>query len=153
MSDERPRKRAWGKTKNRGKETSGANLVDSPTESCGEAVKRIKLSEEPAQQGLSVDLQHPERMDDATLVAVLSNIKVPIPVYSDGAPSRERLIYLFKKHVTPQPQRTFTRSRRLGRRQYGAGGNEPHRAMDIDSHDCAETSNTAASTSVRKRYR
>ena len=52
-----------------------------------------------------VDLQQPELLSSEALVRVLAERKVPIPVYPDGKPSRERLVYLFRRHVTPRPQR------------------------------------------------
>lgn len=39
------------------------------------------------------------------LIKSLVQIKVPIPRYDNGEPSRERLIHLFKQHVIPRPQR------------------------------------------------
>lgn len=70
--------------------------------------KRISASSSNAQ-----DTQHPELMSNQTLVDRLSEMKVAIPVYPDGQPSRERLLYLFRKHVSPKPQRSgFWRRRR-----------------------------------------
>lgn len=153
MSDEKPRKRAWGKTKNRGKRPPALEAVEDDVEILGEPVKRIKLSndgEENAQH--SIDLQHPELMSDSVLVKALTNIKVPIPIYSDGTPSRERLIHLFKKHVTPRPQRT----RDSGwRKESGLNQIVP---MDTDNSkvqdwsDSDGHSETTVSIIQRKRY-
>ncbi len=64
--------------------------------------------------GDSTDLQHPELLSDDRLVNVLAGMRVQVPVCSDGRPSRERLSYLFRKHVTPQPQREGCDRRRQG---------------------------------------
>lgn len=129
MTDRRPKKRAWGKTKNRGKGPPETEAVESDVEMVGEPVKRIKLSNEEKNTQHSIDLQHPELMSDSVLVEALSSIKVPIPIYSDGRPSRERLIYLFKEHVTPRPQRTKDISR-FWKKQFGLNRTIP---MDTNS--------------------
>ena len=98
---EKAKKRSWGKTKHRGK-PSLSEVDHSVLGPVTEPNKRIRTFEEPTQ----IDLQHPELMDNDSLVKTLRDVKVPIPMYPDGTPSRERLIYLFKKHVTPQPQRS-----------------------------------------------
>lgn len=161
MTDERPRKRAWGKTKNRGKGPPLVDPLDSDMDTPEEPVKRIKINtfEEPNHHQ-TIDLQSPELMSDSVLVEVLSTFKVPIPVYSDGTPSRERLIYLFKKHVTPQPQRTRG-SGRFWRKRISAQRSSTNRVipleMDIDSQqewsDITDSdASTVNSTNKRKRY-
>ncbi len=103
--DGKSRKRAWGKTKHRGK---GPPVAETESMECNDAsaVKRIKLNDDTSRESSSkIDLQHPELMSNTTLVSLLSEYKVPIPVYADGTPSRERLMYLARKHITPQPQR------------------------------------------------
>lgn len=50
----------------------------------------------------SKDLLHPELMSNETIVSHLSEMKIVIP---EREPSRERLFYLFRKHVSPKPQR------------------------------------------------
>ncbi len=59
----------------------------------------------------SVDLQHPEFLSTAKLVNLLKERKVPIPVYEDGSTSRDRLLFLFKQHVVPRPQRNSRKKR------------------------------------------
>jgi len=63
----------------------------------------------------SLDLQQPELMSNERLVEALAKIKVPIPVYSDGSPSRERLLYLYRTYILPQPQRVRHQWRRKAR--------------------------------------
>ena len=149
MADEKRRKRAWGKTKNRGKGPPEVETMESDTDTSREPVKKIKLmSNEETNNKHAIDLQYPELMTDSTLVTMLSNIKVPIPVYPDGTPSRERLIYLFKKHVTPQPQRTGGRGR-FWRKRFGVNrGSSTNRAalMDTNDHDWSDIAGSNVST-------
>ena len=112
-------KRRWGKTRNREKIT----IVDKMEieETLQKFAEEVKLSEKrhevapTPKQNHELDLQQPELMSDFALVEALKKIKVPIPVYVDGRPSRERLIYLFRQHVIPRPQR---QGRRPLRRRY-----------------------------------
>lgn len=107
MVMEKTKKRAWGKTRHRGRKPPSESEDDSTLVPLSEPIKKVKTFEEPDTL-IQIDLQHPELMSNDFLVKALGNIKVPIPIYPDGTPSRERLIYLFKKHVTPQPQRART---------------------------------------------
>ena len=91
--------------------------IEDTLQKFAEEVKSFKERHEAAstsKQNHEVDLQQPELMSDFALVEALKKIKVPIPVYADGRPSRERLLYLFRQHVIPRPQR---QSRRSGRRR------------------------------------
>ncbi len=155
MATERPRKRVWGKTKNRGKGPPELETVECDMELVGNPIKRIKLSNDgKGSSQHSVDLQHPELMSDSVLVKALSDIKVPIPIYSDGTPSRERLIHLFKKHVTPRPQRTRDEGR-FWRKQSGLGIAVP---MDTSSSNDQDQSGGGGRNDLtvpviqRKRY-
>lgn len=111
-------KRRWGKTRNRDKITIVDRMeIEDTLQKFAEEVKSFKERHEAAstpKQNHEVDLQQPELMSDFALVEALKKIKVPIPVYADGRPSRERLLYLFRQHVIPRPQR---QSRRPGRRR------------------------------------
>ena len=61
------------------------------------------------------NLQRPEFMSNNTLIETLKGIKVTI---SKQQPSRDVLLRLFHKHVTPKPQRgRFWRRRRKGKRE------------------------------------
>ena len=100
------KRRSWGKPRQREKIASVDNM--EMDEVMGQSEAHAK-----------VDLQHPEMMKTEGLVEVLTSMKVPIPVYSDGRPSRERLVYLFRKHVTPRPQRQDHKGRK--RRRWGVG--------------------------------
>lgn len=107
-------KRRWGKSRNREKITivDRMEIEDTLLKIAAEDKERRNVAPSPEKQDL--DLQQPELMTDFALVEALKKIRVPIPVYSDGTPSRERLIYLFRQHVVPRPQRT-SRGRRLSR--------------------------------------
>lgn len=87
-----------------------------------------------------MDLQQPELMSDERLVEALKRIKVPIPVYADGQPSRERLLYLYKTNVWPQPQRERQQWRRRRRRNDnwedgGVGGEWGEEGMKMEVND------------------
>ena len=111
-------KRRWGKTRNRDKITIVDRMeIEDTLQKFAEEVKSFKERHEATsthKQNHELDLQQPELMSDFALVEALKKIKVPIPVYADGRPSRERLLYLFRQHVIPRPQR---QSRRPGRRR------------------------------------
>ncbi len=118
-AEKRVKRRAWGKTRHREK-------MD-PME-VEETLDQDKSSLRPGPSKADlIDLQHPELLTNDRLVEVLSGMRVQIPVYSDGEPSRERLIYLFRKHVTPRPQREGLRGRGGGRRRW-----REQVAMEVD---------------------
>lgn len=106
-SEKVAKKRAWGKPRQREKIAIIDRIelmeVDEPPKETPNVNPRPKTHE--------IDLQHPELLGTETMVEILSEMRVLIPVYPDGEPSRERLIYLFRKHVTPRPQRTRERGR------------------------------------------
>ena len=111
MADEpEPKKRrAWGKPRQREKIASVDNMeVD-------DVVGQSAVVDHDVRD-VEIDLQHPEMMKTERLVEILTGMKVPIPVYPDRSPSRERLVYLFRKHVTPRPQRQGLRGRKQRRR-------------------------------------
>ena len=107
-SDSVPRRRAWGRPKRRD-EITVVNEME------------IELAEKESREAAKTksdadsDLQRPEGMTNNELIAILEKMRVPIPVSTNEIPSRERLLYLFRRHVTPRPQRT-RRSRRSQRR-------------------------------------
>lgn len=84
-------------------------------------------AEPPRDDGL--DLQQPELLSSEALVRVLSERSVPVPVYPDGRPSRERLVYLFRRHVTPRPQREGGARAWRGR---GKRRRRPDEAMEVE---------------------
>lgn len=102
--------------------------IEDSLQKFAEEVKSFKDRHEVAatpHNNHQLDLQQPELMSDFSLVEALRKIKVPIPVYADGSPSRERLLYLFRQHVMPRPQRTKHGRRQLRRRMLKrAGGGE-----------------------------
>ncbi len=124
-AEKRVKRRSWGKARHRDK--VDPMDVDQIVEQIKQADTKPAVA--PSTDD-STDLQHPELLSDDRLVEVLAGMRVQVPVYSDGRPSRERLIYLFRKHVTPRPQREGCGRRRQGdgRRWRGAV------AMEVD-HD------------------
>lgn len=118
-----PRRRAWGRPKHRDAITLVDEMEIDLAEKESRELKRNSSNAEP-------DLQHPEIMSNDELIAILGKMKVPIPVYPNGDPSRERLLYLFRRHVTPRPQRTrrMERSRRRG--EMGATPTEAGTGME-----------------------
>ena len=102
------KRRSWGK-RHKGKVIS-LDQMDIEELTKLQTSKRIHSSDNSSS---AEDKQHPELMSNQALVNRLSEMKVAIPVYSDGQPSRERLLYLFWKHVTPKPQRSGFWRRRM----------------------------------------
>ena len=93
------KKRAWGRSR---PTAQGVTLLDNIEV---EELINTTVCEEISNMHATVDLQHPEMATNDDLVEALVQMKVPIPRYDNGEPSRERLIYLFKTHITPRPQR------------------------------------------------
>lgn len=116
-SNTKPRKREWGKSRHN---PTLVRIEDmdlgkpDPSPSCNRVTLSEKggSNEEKIIKTNSVDLQHPEMLSTEQLMDLLSHYKVPIPVYSDGSPSRERVLYLYRKHVLPRPQRLRQHLRR-----------------------------------------
>ena len=112
----------------------------------------------------NLELQQPELMSDFDLMESLKKIKVPIPVYSDGRPSRERLIYLFRQHVMPRPQRQRRLRRREGKIKRAGGGvvegvsgsckpgEADLDAMEVDNHWAVGSDGNWLLPLERKRY-
>ncbi len=100
------KKRSWGRTVQR--ET--INIVGNMEIETQDTLVNIHIKNDAAsQEGEStIDLQHPELLDTDSLVNLLKERRVPIPVYENGSASRERLIFLFRKHVVPRPQRKLS---------------------------------------------
>ena len=118
-TDSEKTKRRWGKSRHREKITIVDRMeIEDTLQKFAEEVKSFKDRHEVARTppNNEPDLQQPELMSNFALIEALRKIKVPIPVYADGKPSRERLIYLFRQHVTPRPQRTRPGRRPLRRR-------------------------------------
>ena len=123
------KRRSWGKARSREKiavidQMEVDVLMKESSRSADKRATCVDTSD--------IDLQHPELMASDTLTAILSQRRVPIPVYEDGKPSRERLIYLFKKHVTPQPQRD-SYWRRPGRRGWRKRRRTDETPMEVDN--------------------
>ena len=102
MASKAVKKRAWGKSKEQDKVTIIENMELELPDKPKLDDSRTVIDEDRKEV---TDLQHPEMLSNERLVKVLSEMKVPIPVYQNGSPSRDRLIYLFRKYVMPRPQR------------------------------------------------
>ena len=98
------KKRSWGRSMQREKINIVENMeLEIPDKPMTAGDSKAELA--PISNETSVDLQHPEFLSTAKLVNLLTEHKVPIPVYEDGSTSRDRLLFLFKKHIVPRPQR------------------------------------------------
>ena len=97
------KKRGWGRTVQREK----INIVENMDLQTPDKLASIHIKNSAASEGgeNTIDLQHPELLSTDSLVNLLTERRVPIPVYENGSASRERLIFLFRKHVVPRPQR------------------------------------------------
>ncbi len=127
-------KRSWGKTKQRDEVTIiNHEKIKGTLQRIAEENKRsqsiLKKGSTTNSKSTGVDLQYPELMSNDALVAALKRIKVPIPVYPDGTPSRERLMYLYKNNVLPRPQRSRWKRRRHTPRE------DRSEAMEVDQQD------------------
>ena len=129
------KRRSWGRASKREKITiiDRMDIEDTLQKIRTESKQNAEKDNTRIKTG-SINLQHPELMDNSTLVECLKRIKVPVPTYPDGTLSRVRLLYLFRKHVTPQPQRVRRKDRRLRWQNWmderkSQAGTEP---MDID---------------------
>ena len=118
-----PRKRAWGRSKHRNEITVVDEMEIELAEKESRECKKIRSD---AKHGL----HHPELMTNDELIAVLQKMRVPVPVYPDGNPNRERLVFLFRRHVTPRPQRTRQTRRSRCRVETGATPTETEPGMD-----------------------
>ena len=100
------RRRQWGKCREKEKililENMDLEIPDPIDKGIGEK-KRDGDGGKSSEK--SLDLQHPEMLSNQSLTDILTKHHIPIPVYSDGHPSRERLLYLFHIHIQPRPQR------------------------------------------------
>ena len=137
MAAQNLKKRSWGKTKLReGVTVIDREKIEETLQIIAEETKKLQSSQErdnsAAGTGSKSDLQYPELMSNDALVAALKRIKVPIPVYPDGTPSRERLMYLYKTNVLPRPQRNSWKRGRQ-RRNVAEGGNVD--MTEVDQQD------------------
>lgn len=95
------KRRSWGKSRQKEK----VLCIDHM-----DVVELTRTNKSTSDRSRGEDLQHPELMSNQTIVDHLSEMKIVIP---DREPSRERLFYLFRKHVSPKPQRSsFWRKKR-----------------------------------------
>ena len=160
---EKKEKRSWGRTKHKEVTVINQEKIEETLQSLAEEVKQRELASSvsytssasgapgPAGAGEGVDLQYPELMSDDALAAVLKRIKVPIPVYPDGRPSRERLLYLFKTNVLPRPQRNQRkRKRQLRDSAMVSRGDDGGTAMEVDDWS-TNGAQTNSSTEIQRK--
>ena len=156
MAAQKLKRRSWGKTKQREEVTiiNREKIEETLQKISEESKKSQAILEESNNAAISksstaIDLQYPELMSNDALVAALKRIKVPIPVYPDGTPSRERLMYLYKTNVLPRPQRNRWRTGRRRRNALKGDGSGP---MEVDQQDTdAGWDNNADVEQQRKR--
>lgn len=96
-----PKRRSWGKPRHKEKVVNIDHMDVAELTGAATASK-------------AVDPLHPEALCEQTLLDILTMRK--IPTCPDEQPSRERLLYLFRKYVSPQPQRRGFWRRRRGER-------------------------------------
>ena len=159
MADQRVKKRSWGKTKQREEITIiNHEKIEETLQKLAEEAKTSQSNEQKdgntvnsGSRSSGVDLQYPELMSNDALIAALKRIKVPIPVYPDGTPSRERLLYLYKTNVMPRPQRnSWTR----GRQRRKASKEDAVGVMEVDQEDDgAGWNETSTSNMIPQRKR
>ena len=118
-----PRKRAWGRSKHRDDITVADEKGIELAEKESREVKRTRRDTDS-------DLQYPEGMTNDELVAILKKMRVPLPVSTGENPSRESLLRLFRRHVTPRPQRTRRPRRSQRPPETGATPTEPEPVME-----------------------
>ncbi len=147
MTEKIGKRRSWGKAKRREDITiiNREGMEDILQKIDEEDKEKIKITE--------IDLQYPELMSNEVLTKALKRIKVPIPVYPDGSPSRERLLYLYKLNVLPRPQRSGWVGRRSekGRLKRSREGNDCA-PMEVDQDHILSSENKDAEKQ-RKRYK
>ena len=106
------KKRSWGKTRRREVTIINREEMEETLQTLAEEVRQSKVNSGMDGENTGIHLQYPELMSNETLIKALRQLKVPIPVYPDGHPSRERLLYLYKANVLPRPQRNRWRRRK-----------------------------------------
>ncbi len=175
MTDDGVTKRRWGKCRPREQVTviTKEDLNDTLSkcaQEAKEAQERKAKTTVTSQSGSNdvklsfnaIDLQQPQLMSNDRLIQALKKINVPIPIYPDGSPSRERLLYLYRTFVLPQPQRNKQpkgRKRKFGgKRRKGSentmletGGNCWGNGDNIEEMEVETSSNTANSTEIGKK--
>ena len=125
-SDSKPAKRrVWGKPRERDKVVYVDQMEIELLSDASGTDANLNMGESHCSESKVVDLQRPELMANYQLVASLKEMRVPLPDPAGGEQSRERLLYLFKKHVMPRPQRnrlTGKRRRHQLAKAAGDGG-------------------------------
>lgn len=128
------KRRSWGKCRQKEK----VLCIDHM-----DVAELTKTNKSTYNRSRSEDLQHPELMSNQTIVDHLSEMKI---VITDRELSRERLFYLFRKHVSPKPQRSSFWRRRRGVK------NEVPMVVDYNHETWISSSKSWDSTQLRKRW-
>lgn len=142
----REKKRAWGKTERKEITIINRENIEETLRNMSEEAKKCTVTSEESTRVMN--LQYPELMSDEALVVALKRIKVPIPVYSDGRPSRERLLYLYKTNVLPRPQRSQWKDHK--RKRSAGVTSQESTEMEVDHH--GDWSIDGTTVLNRKRY-
>ena len=100
------KRRSWGRSTQREK----VNIVENMELEVPDRLKPVTESAS-ATKRTKIDLQLPELLATEKLLELLTSLRVPIPVYEGGQPSRDRLVFLYRKHVLPRPQRLRQKTR------------------------------------------
>lgn len=156
MAAQKQKRRAWGKTKQREEITIiNREKIEETLQQIAEESKKSKNLEKSCEGAdpskSTMDLQYPELMSNDALITALKRIKVPIPVYPDGTPSRERLMYLYRSNVLPRPQRNRWRTGK--RRNARQGGDNSGAGMEVDRHDADDGWNESSTHTTQHRKR
>lgn len=130
------KRRSWGKTTHREITVINREKIEETLKTIAEETKKCQATSDESNRSVGiVDLQYPELMSNDSLITALKRIKVPIPVYSDGKPSRERLLYLYRMNVLPRPQRNGRGRARTGISWNPDRGDQGGVAMDVEQQN------------------
>ena len=112
------KRRAWGKPREREKVVCVDQMeIDKLAEETGTGIRLEETDQSGKAANEVTNLQRPELMRNQQLMAALKKMGVPLPVSTSEKQSREQLLYLFKKHVMPRPQRKRLTVKRRRRQQ------------------------------------
>ena len=158
MSAAKVRKRSWGKSRQREDVTIiSREKIEETLQTLAEEAEKCKTTSNSSSRATTstgeMDLQYPELMSDESLVTALKRIKVPIPVYPNGRPSRERLLHLYRTNILPRPQRSHQKRRRVsGVSQDAQGGSAMEVEVEYHSEWDANGSENSNTQLQRKRW-
>lgn len=154
-------KRSWGKGRQREEVTIiNREKIEETLQTLVEEAKKCKTASNSSNKATTgtrtdeMDLQYPELMSDESLVTALKRIKVPIPVYPNGRPSRERLLHLYRTNILPRPQRNRRKRRRVSgvSQEDDQGGSAMEVEVEYHSEWDANSSESSNTQLQRKRW-